>query len=142
MMDELRRFIKLDKHEAVKIGDLEKCSVVLHVVGSNFNKEDFPEAAVRERVEELTRRRGEERHAAHLYRQHQCGGQKMEATASGRGLARSLPSHLQRRLKERSRLVACRAVNRRHLGARLSTKTMWKSWEAKEKENAYYDQDS
>ena len=59
MMEELRRFFKVDDHEAVKIGDLEKYQVVLHVVGSNFNRADFPEAAVREGVE-LTLRREEE----------------------------------------------------------------------------------
>ena len=40
MMDELRRFFKVDDHETVKIGDLEKYLVALHVVGPNFNRED------------------------------------------------------------------------------------------------------
>ena len=35
MMDKLRRFIKVDNYESVKIGDTERTS-------------DFPEAAVRE----------------------------------------------------------------------------------------------
>ena len=47
-------------HEAVNIGDLERYSVALHVVGPKFNKEDFPGAEVREEVGELTLRGGEE----------------------------------------------------------------------------------
>ena len=35
MMDELRRFITVDNHDAVHIGDLEKDWVVLHVVRSS-----------------------------------------------------------------------------------------------------------
>ena len=42
----------LEKHEGVNIGDLEKYSVALHVVGPKFSKEDFPKAAVREGAEE------------------------------------------------------------------------------------------
>ena len=41
-MDELRRFIKVDNHEGVKIGDSEKHSVALHVVEPKVSK-DFPE---------------------------------------------------------------------------------------------------
>ena len=44
-MDELRRFIEVDKHEAVKIGGLQRYSEVLHVVGPSFDNEDSPEAA-------------------------------------------------------------------------------------------------
>ena len=54
MMDEL-----VDNQEAVVIGDLQKNSVALPVVEPKFG-EDCTEAAVREAVEELTLRRGEE----------------------------------------------------------------------------------
>ena len=42
------------------ICNLEKYTVALDVVGPKFNKEDFQEAAVRERMDELTPGRGEE----------------------------------------------------------------------------------
>ena len=58
-IDELQRLIKVDDHEEVNIADLEKYSVALHVVEPKFGREDFPEAAVREGVGELTLRRGE-----------------------------------------------------------------------------------
>ena len=48
---------------------------------TSFNEEDFPEAAVREGADELT-----------LRRENAEG-----TTAGGRGLTRSLPSHLQGR---------------------------------------------
>ena len=57
MMDELRRFSELD-NETVNIGDLEENSVALPAVEPRFNKEDCPEAAVREGIEELTHQRG------------------------------------------------------------------------------------
>ena len=59
-MDALRKFIEVDNHEAEKIGDLEKNSEAIKVVGPNFDREMFPDAAVREVVDDLTRRRGEE----------------------------------------------------------------------------------
>ena len=75
MIDEPRRFTEVD-HQVVKIGDLEKHCVALHEGEPKFNKEDIPEAVVRERVQQLTLRRGEERYAAHLPRHHhQRGGQ-------------------------------------------------------------------
>ena len=36
-MDELRRFIKVDNHEAVRIGDLENNSMAIKVVGPMFD---------------------------------------------------------------------------------------------------------
>ena len=50
----------MDNHEAVRIGDLEKNSMAIKVVGPKFNTEDIPEAAVREGVDELPLRRVEE----------------------------------------------------------------------------------
>ena len=38
IMDELRRFIEVDNHEAVKIGDLVKNSEAIKVVGLNFDR--------------------------------------------------------------------------------------------------------
>ena len=40
-MDELRRFTEVDNHEAVKIGDLEKNSEAIKVVGPNFDRENI-----------------------------------------------------------------------------------------------------
>ena len=58
-MDELTRFIKVNNHEAVNIGDLEEHSVARHESEPKFSV-DCPELAVREGVEELTLRRAEE----------------------------------------------------------------------------------
>ena len=41
MMEELRRFIMVDRHEAVTIGDLERTLVTVQVVEPKFS--DFPE---------------------------------------------------------------------------------------------------
>ena len=57
---ELGRFIEVDNHEAVRTGDLEKNLEAIKKVGSNFDRELPPGAAVREGVDELTLRRGEE----------------------------------------------------------------------------------
>ena len=43
-MDELRGFVKVDNHEAVRIADLGKDSEVLHVVGPKFNTR-FPRSS-------------------------------------------------------------------------------------------------
>ena len=53
MMDELRRFIMVDNHEADKTGDLEKALESLSVVEPKLIAE-FPEAVVREGADELT----------------------------------------------------------------------------------------
>ena len=59
IMNELRRFITTDNHEAVKCGDLEKYEVALEVVTGNF-RADFPVAMVRNGRKELTLRAEEE----------------------------------------------------------------------------------
>ena len=41
MMDELRRLIMVDNYEAVKIGDLKKYSVALHVSGTTPTRKTF-----------------------------------------------------------------------------------------------------
>ena len=66
-MDEFGKFIKVDNHAAVEIGDSEKYSVAIHVVGLKFNK-DFPEAARCGRIDPPKRWRL----AAHLRRHQQC----------------------------------------------------------------------
>ena len=53
-MDEQRTFIKADNHQTVNTGDLEESSVALFVIEPKFNKEERPEATVREGAEELT----------------------------------------------------------------------------------------
>ena len=58
MMDGLRRFITVDNHEAVKIGDLEKTQESRSVEKPKFTT-DFPGALVRE---------GADEYAAHQYR--------------------------------------------------------------------------
>ena len=40
IMDEVKRSIEVDNHEAVKIGDVEKKLEAIRVVGPDFNKED------------------------------------------------------------------------------------------------------
>ena len=49
IVDELRRFTEVDNHGAVKIGDLEKNSEAIKVVGPNFDREreHFPGVEVR-----------------------------------------------------------------------------------------------
>ena len=45
IVDELRRFAEVDNHEAVKIGDPEKNSEAIKVVGPNFDRgRTFPVA--------------------------------------------------------------------------------------------------
>ena len=56
---ELTRFIEVENHEAVKIGDLEKNSEAIKVVKPKSSKEIFQNAAIREGVDELTLREGE-----------------------------------------------------------------------------------
>ena len=38
ILDELRRILEVDTHEAVKIGDLEKNSEAIKVAGSKFDR--------------------------------------------------------------------------------------------------------
>ena len=60
MVEESRRFIATDNHEAIKIGDLERVRESLPVVKPNFTA-DFPCAVVREGgAGELALRREEE----------------------------------------------------------------------------------
>ena len=54
--DELRRFILVDNHEVVRIGELEQGSEAMRVVRPNSEKETFPNAAIREGTDELTLR--------------------------------------------------------------------------------------
>ena len=57
---ELRRFFVVDSREAVKIGDLEDNSAAIKVVRPKFSKGIDQNAAIREGVDELTLREGEE----------------------------------------------------------------------------------
>ena len=57
---EQRRFIDLDNHDAVKIGDMEKISKAIKVVKAKFNREIYQNAAVRDGLDELPLRQGEE----------------------------------------------------------------------------------
>ena len=65
--EELRRFIMVDNHEAVKIGDLKKTPESLSVVQPNFSA-DVPEAEVREDRAAKRRRR----YTANFHQYHQC----------------------------------------------------------------------
>ena len=83
-MNELKRFIEVDNHEAVNIGDFEKNLSAIKVVGPDFSKEIFPDAAVWEGVDEWTLRRGEEGFLRSFSNTPNRGGQQMRTTASGR----------------------------------------------------------
>ena len=52
-----KKFVTMDKHEAVKVGDLEKTQESRPVVKPKFTT-DFPEAVVREGANELTPEEG------------------------------------------------------------------------------------
>ena len=58
--NELRRFIEVNNHEAVKVGDLEKNSEAIKAVGADLHRERFSDGAVRAEVHEMTFRKGEE----------------------------------------------------------------------------------
>ena len=65
----------MDDREAVKIGELEKNSEAIKVVKPKFNKEIYQIAAVREGVNEMTLREGEEGTMRSFFYQHRkCGG--------------------------------------------------------------------
>ena len=51
---------ELDNREPVKIGDLEKKSEAINMVGPDFNREMFPDAEGWEGVDEFTHRRAGE----------------------------------------------------------------------------------
>ena len=72
--DELRRFITVDNHEAVKVGDLERSMESRPVVKLKFTTA-FTEAVVREGSDELTLRREEEGVLRTSHRHHECGRQ-------------------------------------------------------------------
>ena len=76
-MDELRRFVTVDNHEAVKVGDSEKNSVVLAMSTELFTE------AVPGGAEELTLRRGEEGGLRTFIKTTNVGKQQMEAAARG-----------------------------------------------------------
>ena len=59
IMDGLRRFIMVDNHEVVKVGELDKNMESMKVVKPNFTT-DFSEAVIREGADELTLRAEEE----------------------------------------------------------------------------------
>ena len=48
IVDELRRSIKVDNHEVVRIGELEKNSKAIKAVGPHIRQEGFPDTALRE----------------------------------------------------------------------------------------------
>ena len=58
--NELRRFLEVDNHETVKIGDLEKNLEAIKVVRPKFNQEIFPSAIIKEGVGEWMLREGSE----------------------------------------------------------------------------------
>ena len=83
IMDGLRNYIMVDSHEAVKIGELDKNVESRKVVQPKFTT-DCPEAVVREGADELTSDQMKKVHCAlSFHRHHECGRQKMVATARG-----------------------------------------------------------
>ena len=95
-MDELRRLVVVDNHDAVQVGDLEKTLEALSVVEPKFTA-DIIEAVVREGEDELTLRRGEEGSQRTFINTTNVVGQSMVTTPGGRGVSRHMPSQLQRR---------------------------------------------
>ena len=100
-MDEFRKFIKVDNHAAVEIGDsaTRRRTRLRSVLSGPSSTKTFQK---QQGVDELTLRRGEEVGCAPssipaVCESCQSGGRKMRTTTCGRGLARSLPNHLQGR---------------------------------------------
>ena len=60
IVDELRRSIKVDNHEVVRIGELEKNSKAIKAVGPKFDGGRFSRHGAPRRVDELRCSRGEE----------------------------------------------------------------------------------
>ena len=58
-LDELRRILEVDTHEAMKIGDFEKNSEAIKVAGPS-STDMFQDVAVREGVDALILGRGED----------------------------------------------------------------------------------
>ena len=80
-MDGRRRFIVVDNHESVRVGDAEKHMESRNVVKPKFTT-DFPEAVVREGADRLTLR-AEEGMWRTFIETTDVGDSRWEATARG-----------------------------------------------------------
>ena len=104
--NELRRFIEVDNHEAVKIGDLEIYSEAIKVVGPDVDRH-FPRRGGPGRGGRIGTSKRRRRCSALLHQHRHSGGQQMESTTRGRRLARNLSGHLlERRGSGMGELVA------------------------------------
>ena len=83
MMDYLRRFIKVDNHEAVNVVDMEKNLGGDKMARPKSNKEFFRDAIIREGADELTLQEGEAGVTPPYQPSHQCGVGRWEASARG-----------------------------------------------------------
>ena len=134
-MDELKRSITVDNREAVKVGDLEKESLVFLIVDPKFSV-DCLDAAVLEGAEELTHRRGEE-----------CGLRTFIDTTNV-GDSRWGPPLVDEDRQRRVGKDACkyveigRAVNIRHPSTCHKANTPWGTREAEAKREDCDDQGS
>ena len=91
--NEGRWSIRVDNQEAVNIGDLEKF---------RGDKDIFPHPAVREGIGRVIISRRSSRYVAFFHQPRKCGSQQMKSTVRGRGLTRSLSSHLRKDWRERN----------------------------------------
>ena len=92
-MDGLRKCIKVDNHEAVKVQGLRRDVKSFMVVKPKLTP-DFPGAVLREGADELTLRTHGRRCTAHFHGHFECGRPKMVASAGRCGLSCLLPGYL------------------------------------------------
>ena len=95
----MRRFIEVDHHEAVSIGDVVENSEAIKVDAPKFNKEVYQNGFIGEGVGEMTLCEGEGRYVALFLQHRHSGRQQMGATECGRGQACHLPRHGEGRRK-------------------------------------------
>ena len=109
----------------MKIGDLEKNSDTIKVVGANFNEERFTDAAFRVGVGDLKFGEGEEGMQRSFINTATVEAGRWETTTCGRRLARKLPSHRQGRRERAERENSYRQFEEMTKGSRCPT-SEWK----------------
>ena len=131
--NELRRFIHVDIHAAVNIGDLGKNSEAIKVVRPEFNSGDFPKAAVWEGVDELMLGEGEPSTWRSLLEQRKCGGHPCQAIYKG------VEGAEWENLHDKFVGLNMEVSGRNPIGSSRA-KTLWKVRDAKERGDTYHDQ--
>ena len=127
----------MDNHEVVKIGDLEKNSEAIKVVGPNFDKETFPDA-VQEGVDELTLRRGEEGVLRSII--NTTSGDREGPPLADEDWHASLP--IYKGVEGAAWELYCKFAEMNKAVCVRHRATMWKGRDAKERGHTYYDQTS